>query len=184
MNNPILFKINYSKAIEAIIWLANKKPNIDIYHIAKILFYADKMHINKYARPIIGDTYKKMPYGPVPSAIRDLIRENMWLLDEHLEEIAKSLLIDKSTKYYNLTAKRKPDLSYFSKSDMDFLTNSLNKYGELPFDELYNLTHLEKCYYQTQDKDSIDYALFIDDDNPFKDEILKDMQEKSLCMGI
>jgi hypothetical protein len=27
--------------------LANRKPGIDIYHVAKVLFYADKMHINK-----------------------------------------------------------------------------------------------------------------------------------------
>ena len=78
--DQIRFKISYDKAIEVLVWLAKMKPGIDIYHIAKVLFYADKMHINKYARPVIGDSYIKMPYGPVPSGVSDLIKRNPLIL--------------------------------------------------------------------------------------------------------
>ncbi|CAN2041019.1 hypothetical protein GMMP15_240003 [Candidatus Magnetomoraceae bacterium gMMP-15] len=44
---------------------------------------------------------------------------------------------------------------------------------------MYNLTHSEKCYYETYHSDKIDYALFVDDDNPSRDEILKNMEEIS-----
>ncbi|CAN2046042.1 DUF4065 [Candidatus Magnetomoraceae bacterium gMMP-1] len=178
MNNSIMFKISYDKAIEVIVWLAKMKPGIDIYHVAKILFYADKVHINKYARPIVGDVYIKMPYGPVPSAVMDLITENFWLSPKQLERIKNSLIINKD-KSHKLAAMREPDLSYFSKSDIECLTDSLNKYGNLSFEELYNLTHSEKCYYETYHSDKIDYALFVDDDNPSRDEILKNMEEIS-----
>ena len=73
MNNPIQFKITYDTTIEVIIWLANMKPGIDIYHVAKVFFYADKMHINKYGRPITGDTYFSMKRGPVLSNVLDII---------------------------------------------------------------------------------------------------------------
>lgn len=178
MDNNIQFKISYDKATEVIIWLAKMKPGIDIYHVSKILFYADKMHINKYGRPITGDTYIKMPYGPVPSGVRDLITENSWLSPKQASRIKNSLIIDKNNNY-KLTATREPDMEYFSKSDITCLKDSLSKYGWLSFDGLYNSTHSEKCYYETSPNDKINYALLIDDSNPFKNEILEDMEERS-----
>jgi hypothetical protein len=55
----------------------------------------------------------------------------------------------------------------------------LAEYGDMSFDELYESTHSEKCYYQTAPNDKIDYALLIDDDNPHKDDILESMEEIS-----
>ncbi|RLC19241.1 MAG: hypothetical protein DRI57_07435 [Deltaproteobacteria bacterium] len=179
MNNPIQFKISHDKTTEVIIWLANMKPGIDIYHVAKVLFYADKMHINKYGRPITGDTYIRMPYGPVPSGLRDLITENSWLSPRQLNQIKNSLIIDKSDNHYKLAATREPDMNYFSKSDIICLKDSLSEYGEMSSDELYNSTHSEKCYYETAPDEKIDYALLIDDDNPAKNEILESMEEIS-----
>lgn len=179
MSNSIQFKISYDKTTEVIIWLANKKPGIDIYHVAKVLFYADKMHINKYGRPITGDTYIRMPYGPVPSGVRDLVTENSWLSPKQLEQIKSSLIIDKSDNRYKLAATREPNMKYFSKTDIACLKNSLSEYGDMSFDELYNSTHSEKCYYETDPNEKIDYALLIDDENPFKSEILENMEEIS-----
>jgi uncharacterized phage-associated protein len=178
MNSPIRFKISYDKATEVIIWLAKMKPGIDIYHVAKVLFYADKMHFNKYGRPIIGDTYIKMPSGPVPSGISDMIKENSWLSPKQSNQIKKSLIIDKSNDY-KLAATREPDMKYFSKSDIVCLTDSLSKYGELSFNDLYTLTHSERCYYETEHNEKIDYALLLDDENPYKNEILENMEEIS-----
>ena len=36
MNSQIDFRINYEKAIETIVLLANEKPGIDIYHMGKV----------------------------------------------------------------------------------------------------------------------------------------------------
>ena len=184
MKEPIRFKISYDKATEAIVWLAHMKPQLDIYRVAKVLFFADKMHINKYARPIIGDTYIKMPRGPVPSAVRDLIVENPWLSPKQLEKIKNSLTIGSRAEYYQLTAKRKPDWDFFSKSDLACLTASLDKYGNLSFEKLFNLSHDEKCYYSTAPNAAIDYALFVDDSNSLRDSIIKDMQATSMYVQV
>lgn len=34
---------------------------------AKLLYFADKEHLLRYGRPILGDVYYCLPYGPVPS---------------------------------------------------------------------------------------------------------------------
>lgn len=172
----ISYRINYEKAIEAIIWLSNKKPNIDIYHVAKVLFYADKSHLNKYARPILGDTYIRMDYGPVPSGVRDLITENMWLAPEHLSNISESLEIDKA-KHYQIRPKRLPNMDFFSKTDIECLGESLSRYGSMSFDQLKRLTHNERCWLEVENNQNIDYTLLIDEDNPDYSEIIEDLNQ-------
>lgn len=178
-SQAIHFKISYDKIIETIILLASKKPGIDIYHVAKIFFFADKLHINKYFRPVTTDTYVKLPYGPVPSNACDIIKGNPWLSPRQLEKISTSLSIGDKKNYYQTKSLREPDLSFFSKSDIECLEESLAKYGDLSFDELYNLTHVECCYYDTEDKDKIDYALLINEDNPHRAAIIDHMREIS-----
>jgi len=179
----IKYHMNYRKAIEVIVWLGNKKPGIDIYHIAKVLFYADKLHVNKYARPIIGDTYKNMDYGPVPSGVRDLITGDEWLNPNDLELIQESIIIDKS-RYPSIISLRAPNLNYFSGTDIECLEESLKKYGDMTFDELKNLTHDERCYLATEERGTIDYSLMVDEENPNRDEILKNMAETSAYLQV
>ena len=38
----ISFKMDEDKAIEALVWLAHKQPGIDAFHVAKVLYFADK----------------------------------------------------------------------------------------------------------------------------------------------
>ena len=176
MNNPISFRVNYEKAIEAIVWLANKSQGLDIYHIAKVLFYADKLHVNRYARPILGDTYICMDYGPVPSAIRDLINENSWLSPDYLQKISESVIIDK-TPFSKISAKRDPYMGHFSGTDIECLEESLREYGQQSFDDLKRITHDERCWIEAGPNQPIDYALFVDKDNPYRQEILEEIAE-------
>ncbi len=178
-SRTIHFKTSYDKIIETIILLASKKPGIDIYHIAKVLFFADKLHINKYFRPVTTDIYVKLPYGPVPSNACDIIKGNSWFSPKHLEKISISLSIGSKETHYRTEALRSPDFSFFSKSDLECLEESLSLYGDLSFDELYKLTHSERCYYDTEDKDKIDYALLVNEDNPYHDAIISHMREIS-----
>ncbi|MBI5578026.1 MAG: SocA family protein [Deltaproteobacteria bacterium] len=175
MGTRIAYRINYEKAIEALVFLAEQQPGIDIYHVAKVLFYADKMHVNKFARPILGDTYICMNHGPVPSGVRDLITDNPWLSPDLVDKKCTSLEIEGSR--FNLTAKRKPNLDYFSKTDLDCLRTALLEHGKKPFGELREQTHDEKCYIESGINQPIDYALLVDDDNPNRNAILEEMEE-------
>jgi len=175
MGQKIFYKTNYTKAIEAIVWLADKKPRIDIYHIAKVLYYAEKTHLNKYGRPIIGDTYIKMPYGQVPSGVRDLITKNPWLDINDSEYFSKSLSVDEKTNR-KLTALRKPKIKYFSDTDIECLKEALKKYGDVPFNKLKEMSHQEKSWYSADLNQPIDYMLMVDEDNPNRKEIIEEIK--------
>jgi uncharacterized phage-associated protein len=176
MKPQISFHINYEKAIEALVWLADQRPGIDIYHVAKVLFYADKKHVNRYARPVLGDTYICMDYGPVPSGVRDLITEGSWLSPDYLDKASAALIIEQKP-HTTIRARRKPNLMFFSRTDLECLSESLSEYGEKSFSELMNLTHNEKCWIGAGANQPIDYSLLVDDDNPNREDILEEMAE-------
>lgn len=174
------FHISYNKAIETIVWLAEKKPGIDIYHVAKILFYADKLHLNKYGRPIIGDTYIKMPYGPAPSAVLDLIKKNAYTLTpRQIDKISQAITVKIIKSFPSIKSNREPDLSYFSKTDLACLQKSFDENAELPFDDLVKSTHEEKSYIEASNGQPIDEKLMVDNDNDNCEDIRFHIEELS-----
>jgi uncharacterized phage-associated protein len=175
MESRIAYRVDFTKAIELIVWIANKKPDIDIYHVAKILYYAEKTHLNKYGRPIVGATYIRMPFGQVPSEIRDLITKNAWMVEpDDLDRFSVSVEVNKKP-HHKLKPLRRADMDYFSDTDIECLEKSLNRYADMSFDELKVISRRERSYIETEPNQPIDYSLMVDNDNPNKDEILEEL---------
>lgn len=174
-----LYRMDYKKAIEAIVWLANKNPGIDIYHVAKILYYAEKTHLNRYGRPIIGATYIRMGYGQVPSEVRDLITKNEWMVEpEDLERFSVAIEVRKEP-YAKLSPLRDTYMGCFSDTDIECLEESLRQCEKLSFKELKNLCHGERTWLDTEQNEPIDYLLMVDEGNEDKDEIIEDINISS-----
>jgi len=173
----IRYCVNYEKAIETILWLTNKKPGIDIYHIGKVIFYAEKFHLNKYARPLIGDIYQKGEYGPFPSTIRDIIQQSpKWLDPDCLRESTEAFRVV-AEPYPTPIPKRSANLDFFSKTDIECLNDALEAVGSLSFDELKRLTHEEESFLSAIENNEINYELLINENNPLKNDIIKEMRE-------
>lgn len=176
MGNKVLYRMDYEKAIEALVWLAYKNPGIDIYHVSKVLYYGEKTHLNRYGRPILGATYIKAEHGQMPSEIRDIITHNACMVDpEYLESFSSAVEVNKE-HYYELTPRREANTNYFSETDIECLEESLNKYKDIPFRELKRISHAEKSYKETAElQDKIDYRLMIDEENKDREEIIEDI---------
>src|ERR1700733_3738119 len=65
-----------AKALEVILWLTTTRPGLDMYHVVKCAYYADKRHLNLYGRPIAGDWYEADEYGPLGKCVYGLLRGN------------------------------------------------------------------------------------------------------------
>lgn len=182
MEGKFMYRINYEKAIETLVWLANKNPNIDIYHIAKILYFAEKTHLNRYGRPIIGATYTRMDFGQCPSEIRDLITKNAWMVEpDYLERFSAAIEINKEP-YDKLKSLRNANMNYFSDTDIECLEESLDKYVGLSFDQLKKISHEERTWIDTEPNEKIDYLLMVDEENEDKEEIIADIRALSQCV--
>ena len=70
----IMFSFNKDKSIHSVFFILNEiEEGCDIHKVCKILYFADQKHLVKWGRPITGDHYIKMNYGPVPSNIKNII---------------------------------------------------------------------------------------------------------------
>jgi uncharacterized phage-associated protein len=124
------FPFDHEKAKEALLYVASRAPIPDRFHICKILYFADKYHLDKYARFIYGDVYAAMRNGPVPSRAYDLIKA-----------ADAGDLADIAVDDWDVTALRDPQLDVFSKSDIEALDWAIQKYGSLPFKKLRAISH-------------------------------------------
>ena len=179
MAAAIKFKFNREKAIETLVWLAAECPGIDFFHIVKILYFADKDHLQKYARPILGDTYIAMEHGPVPSWSYDLLKKDPLLDPDTLHAIANGIAVGKEDEVPCVTARRAPNLDLFSQTDLECLREAVEKYLKMPVSRLRQLTHQERAWLEAPANGPMDYALMLDDDLPNRDELVEEIEENA-----
>lgn len=48
------FQFDEKKGVEALTYIASKWPGVTPFYASKVLFFAEKYHLNRYARPIVG----------------------------------------------------------------------------------------------------------------------------------
>jgi len=117
----ITFQFNREKAIETVLYLSCRISNPDLYGICKLLYFADKTHLEKYGRFIFGETYCAMENGATPSNTYDL-----------LKEIINNPLEDLMINGYQVVALREPNLNRLSKSDIECLDQVIDVWGNVP----------------------------------------------------
>lgn len=117
----ITFQFNQTKAVEAILYLAQKVSDSDIYGICKLLYLVDKTSLEKYGRFIFGESYFAMKEGPTPSNVYDL-----------LKQAAKAPVYGLKLEGNQVIPLRNPDLDYLSESDIECLDQIISVYGKVP----------------------------------------------------
>ena len=82
MRDVIRFKFAPAKAKAAIQLLLDGQTHMDLHALLKSFYFADKSHLNKYRRPIVGGTYRAMKFGPVPLEVYEMTKsESIWLAE-------------------------------------------------------------------------------------------------------
>jgi hypothetical protein len=162
------YPTNVRKALEVILWFAEKSPSIDIYHVVKGAFYADKPHIRKYGRPITGDHYVADTFGPLPKVIYGILRRDPFelLALQSNGDVPARLVHGVLVK-----GDRSPNRALLSKSDEAALEEGWQFVKDKSFQELYDLTHSDRAYLLA-DGGTMDYRNFLDEHD-------KDYEEKA-----
>lgn len=173
----IHFRCNREKALQAILWLARERPGITRLQISKILFYADKIHLNLYGRPIIGDDYARLQYGPVPSFTLDIINSDALAL-ESLE--LTELPFDVQGREVHPRQGCTPDIGVFSDSDIEALREAYNDNIDLGVSALIRKSHRESAWLDAPGH-WMRYEDFLDPSDD-KNEKIEDLTETSQRM--
>ena len=169
------YAVNTAKVVEVILWLANARPGIDLYHVVKCAWFADKDHLGRHGRPIAGDDYDAETYGPLGRVIYRLLRE------DPMEMIALGnngplpfrVLPDER---WTVQADRAANERVLSTSDVASLQRAMDAAADLRFEELVDLTHADPAYVAAEGG-RIRYEDMLDQNDPRWAEKAADLAE-------
>lgn len=155
MNNCLRFRFDLEKLVNALALFAWKGvSDLTKLKAVKLLYLADRCHLHRYGRPIIGDRYVAMDLGPVPEdsfqLLGRLIQPVEWE-DETLRVALDKLQVYsgpvyKRYKYPILKARQGPDLDVFSDSELEALNATFEQFGKRTARELVDLSHEHVAY--------------------------------------
>jgi uncharacterized phage-associated protein len=133
---------NHQKALETVLYIAQHVPDAGFHKVSKVLYFADRQHLENYGRFICGDRYIAMQHGPVPSGIYDMLKalRNGSEWHPHYGELRQALNVFEN---YKLQPLRDANLERLSDSDRQCLNASIDKFGCMSFGELTTLSHDE-----------------------------------------
>ena len=154
-----------------------------ITKLLKLFFYFDFISHRVQGKPFTGDVYFKLPYGPIPSFIKehlDLLKEgndeNAELKDFDLESVFAEYFKTKKIQETNGYVVRVRDgveiprdefESHFSGWDNDLFSAIVEVFKGKTVKEVVEMTHRESPYVKNKRSDSvIDYLFAFDKDFP------------------
>lgn len=121
--------IKTQKLLNSIIFFASKENNntISRLKLMKLLWLADRLHLNKYGRLILKDSYCALPHGPIPSNALNFSKNSI-------------------PNYYfvngnKITPAKDFDSKFFSNSDLEIMNFVWDLFGSKSASSLRNLSH-------------------------------------------
>jgi uncharacterized phage-associated protein len=142
------------KALEAFLYVADRVRDHNLYLTLKTLYIAEKLHLTRYGRFIVGDTYIAMEYGPVPSHIYDAAKYARGdRATSPMVGVRQAFAVDDRHQVRRL---REPDLDVFSRSDLECLDEAIREYGRLSFGHIRDLSH-DAAYEKTPRNQPMDW---------------------------
>lgn len=141
---PVEFQFEFEKAQAALLYFCSRDvAALDKYKICKLLFLADKYHLVKYGRPITGDKYCALAYGPIPSHTLDILNEVIsgQFTSDCAAELNKHVTLDRHYVNPRFAATSAYDASQLSQSDVMALDHVVVTFGRMGFDQLKAITH-------------------------------------------
>ncbi len=161
--------------------LATANEPLDFHTILKTAYFADKHMLNKHRRPIFGDTYHAMNYGPVPIEIYKMLKcEPYYLSELDLDNYPwerkgyRINLTDPCRDPGRLDEILNPDS--IAEYDMEILTKEFERSRGMSFDRRTEETHQIDWIRGIERPDSrIAYEDMIDEDHPDREELIEDL---------
>ena len=145
-----LNKNNYKnyKFKETLLYILNKcaqKPNVGKTVINKLLYFADFNYYEKNISTITNIDYIKLPKGPVPENMDEILQEMEKYWDIKIVDINYH-----NYKQIKLIPTREPDLSVFSSKEIEEINNTIQKYSDRNAEKLSEWSHWDMPYKATE----------------------------------
>jgi uncharacterized phage-associated protein len=125
------------KTVSASAYLASKNGNkIEVLYLMKMLYLADRFALLEWQRPITGDAFLSVPYGPIVSRTYDLARGRIMGAEAR---IWKAAFTEKVGNFIHL--KEGADMDWLSERERGMLDQSFEKLKNIPPGQMIEVLH-------------------------------------------
>src|ERR1700736_134394 len=134
------FSFSHRKATQALNFFAHRAGgSINKMKALKLVYFADRYHLRRYGRPVVGDEYVAMNYGPVASGTKDLAEMSDFLGEEEARYAKRFIRPSESAITYSSVADVEDKV--LSESDREALEFAWSHFGRVERFTLAKLTH-------------------------------------------
>ena len=169
----IEFVLNGRRVIHVILYIIQQSGGeINKYKFMKIIFEADRYHLNKYGRVVTGDLYKKKAFGPAPAAILDTLtgrrKLTRYLRAMGMKELPYKYNKEREVVYSSVP----PNDRFFPKYAVEAIEHGIEKCRGLSVSEIKQESYKEVSWQDTDSDDYIPFELIIENK-----EVLEQLSE-------
>ncbi len=134
------------KALNVLLYVAGKlRRKGNLYWILKAIYFADKKHLQRYGRQIFQQDHMKLDWGNVPTYTYDIVSHVRGTkLQPHMPKNVKNRI--KVDETNTVTPIEKPEMRYFSASELKCLNSAIDAVKSLDFEQLKNFSHRDPVF--------------------------------------
>ncbi len=149
----------HSRKLEELIVYLGKQPgvtNLGLTKLWKLIYFVDSQSLRQLGESVTGSEFIKYEHGPVPSRG-----------DKHLRRMTRSGEVtttarDIGGKTLNeVKTTRDPDLTVFSKVELEIIDRVCSLYGRKTAKELSDLSHQEPSWHYAAMRDKLSPELML-----------------------
>lgn len=160
--------VNIDKINDILSYFIENVPNLTLTKIMKLFYYVDFVSFAEKETSVTNDTYYKLPYGPIPSFIKNeintIIFNNTQDVEKAESQLSKTFTVEQKMigRYKGFIIKKtttKSTLKNLSEYETDLIKRIVNRYGRYTAGQLTTASHKEQPYRLTSKNSIIDYNL-------------------------
>jgi hypothetical protein len=136
-------KLDWDAGIAALTYIAQHDEVRTLHSVFKALYAAEKLHLSRYADTMVGDRFIAIEYGPVPSALYDLLkalsggRRASSVDPERARSAARFLEVSG----YHVRAKADPDRDELSDAAVECLDDAIRELAGMTYGQRVDWSH-------------------------------------------
>ncbi len=147
------FVFQREKAIEMVLYLAQRLDNPTVLQICKLMYFADKRHLDDWGQFLCGNDYVAMVHGPVPTDVYNMLDKAREKGSEDFEVFQKKG--EHNTKPQpHIKPLREENMEKISEAAQQTLDWALREYGNFPIGKLREISHKEEAWKKAWDEES------------------------------
>lgn len=151
------------------------KPNVGETVLYKLLYFSDFNYYELHEEHLTGAKYRKLPFGPVPQRIDNIIGQ---MMDKGMIQRIKTEYYDKlQTRYIPLA---KADLTALKASEKEVIDKVIEQLSDWSAAMISDYSHGDKPWKATDTNDEINYELAFYRRPPYSVRVYQEDEEDSI----